>query len=146
METILVVDDDNINLAICKAYLSNQYNVITTQSGVQALGYIRTSKTPDLILLDIYMPSVGGFEVLQQIRQMEKSHTVPVIMVTASDDIDILEKGYSAGASDFLFKPINQTLLHQKVKTWLDYRRLQKENDQLHSCLNTIKELISGVK
>ena len=146
MKTILVVDDDAIHLAICKAHLSRDYEVVTALSGVQALGYIRAVKVPDLILLDLFMPTVGGLEILAQLKENEIYRNIPVIFLTSAEDIPTIQKGLKAGASDFLFKPVDPELIHRKVAHWLGYTQLQEENKKLRGYIQSIRDLVASMK
>ena len=85
MKTILVVDDNKLNLAAARKVLSNDYKVIPVMRGEQALTYLESGEC-DIILLDINMPEMDGFEVLQRIREMERCKNIPVIFLTADSD------------------------------------------------------------
>lgn len=115
---ILVVDDVNTNLVLMKAVLSKQYDVATALSGVKILELIETEQ-PDLILLDIMMAGMDGFEVLNVIRNNEATKDLPVIMVTALANSDEVTKAYELGANDYISKPIIIPQLMSAVKTQL---------------------------
>lgn len=85
MKTILVVDDNKVNLAMAGKVLSDKYNVISVTEGQQALTYLE-NESCDIILLDIKMPEMDGYEVLQRIRKMEQCQSIPVIFLTADSD------------------------------------------------------------
>lgn len=121
METrpkILVIDDVQTNLVLTKAILSKQYQVATALSGVKILELIEAEK-PDLILLDIMMAGMDGFEVLNVIRNNEASKSLPVIMVSALSNPDEISKAYELGANDYISKPIVLAQLLSTVKTQL---------------------------
>lgn len=138
MQSILIADDDPINLTICKTHLSARYQVATVKSGLQALGYLKEHPMPNLILLDVVMPGVSGLEVLRQIREMEGAELLPVILVTGTADLDVLEHGYAMGASDFVLKPIAPVQLNRTVEDWLSYAQLQRENARLRDQLRRL--------
>lgn len=115
---ILVVDDVHTNLVLMKAVLSKQYDVATALSGVKILELIEAEK-PDLILLDIMMAGMDGFEVLNVIRNNEPTKDLPVIMVTALANTEEVSKAYELGANDYISKPIVIAQLLSAVKTQL---------------------------
>lgn len=115
---ILVVDDVHTNLVLMKAVLAKQYDVATALSGVKILELIETEK-PDLILLDIMMAGMDGFEVLNVIRNNEPTKDLPVIMVTALANTEEVSKAYELGANDYISKPIVIAQLLSAVKTQL---------------------------
>ena len=105
MKTILVVDDDKLNLNNAMKILSPAYKVIPVPSGKMALNYL-TKNVPDLILLDILMPDMDGFEVMRQIRANEEWADVPVIFLTADVSPATCEKGGALGGAGFMAKPL----------------------------------------
>lgn len=115
---ILVIDDVQTNLVLVKAVLSKSYSVATALSGIKILELLETEK-PDLILLDIMMAGMDGFEVLRVIRQTEDYKDVPVIMVSALGTPEEISKAYDMGANDYVRKPIVLPRLLNAVKTQL---------------------------
>ena len=108
---ILVVDDIPRNIKLLADILSVQgYDVTTAASGLEALQQIEQSK-PDLVLLDVVMPGMDGYEVCRQVRHNPATAILPVVMVTALDPTTERIKGLEAGADDFLSKPVNQAEL-----------------------------------
>lgn len=105
MKTILVVDDDKMNLNNAMKILSPSYKVIPMPSGRMALNYL-SKNIPDLILLDILMPEMDGFEVMRQIRAKQEWADVPVIFLTADVSTETCAKGGALGASGFMAKPL----------------------------------------
>jgi len=113
--TILVVDDNEINRYLLSRLLRQQgYNVITAEHGRQALDMVRDHRL-DLILLDIMMPEMNGYEVLEQMKQDSSLRHIPIVMITAVDDIDSVIKCIELGAEDYLFKPFNPVLLKARI-------------------------------
>ena len=124
---ILIVDDTAENIDLLKAVLeSRDYAVKTASSGAEALKLIEES-IPDLVVLDVMMPEMSGYEVCQAIRQKPQTALLPVVMLTALDPASEKVKGIEAGADDFLSKPINQAELLARVDSLLRIAGLQKE-------------------
>ncbi len=140
-QEILVVDDDPINLEVLKSQLSSLDGVAvyTTLSGKEALNLVEQSP-PDLLLLDIMMPGITGYEVCQLVRQKHSAHTLPIIFLTAKNQVADLTQGFSCGANDYLVKPFVRDELLARVQTQLELKesyetlkeniRLKKEIDQ----------------
>lgn len=133
---ILVIDDNPSNVDILQARLeAHQYNVITATDGEAGLA-MAIKKEPDLILLDIMMPKMDGYEVCREIKKQEKTHDIPIIFITAKTDVRDIVKGFDIGAIDYITKPINTRELLARVKTHLSLFRIQKENQHLIDQLN----------
>lgn len=121
---ILVVDDTPANVKLLVAMLESQnYAVITADSGSKAMAQL-TKENPDLVLLDVMMPELNGYQVCQRIRENSQTTLLPVIMVTALDPAKERVKGIEAGADDFLTKPINPVELLARVRSLLRIREL----------------------
>jgi class 3 adenylate cyclase len=121
---ILVVDDTPRNVKLLADLLAVKgYGVVTAASGREALALLETAQ-PDLVLLDVVMPEMSGYEVCQKLRATEGTAMLPVIMVTALDPAEERVKGIEAGADDFLTKPINQAELLARVKSLLRIKEL----------------------
>ena len=118
-KTIFVVDDVGVNLSVTKTALDSEFNVVTSSSGEKALK-LMTKIRPDLILLDIDMPEIDGFEVLEIIKRKEEYANIPVIFLTAMTDGGVKEKGYKLGAVDFIGKPFSPGVLMEIVKRYLN--------------------------
>jgi two-component system, cell cycle response regulator len=115
--TILVVDDIDKNVKLLEAkLLSEYYTVVTATNGIEALEALRQNKI-DLVLLDVMMPQMDGFEACAKIKSDPDTTHIPVIMVTALSDIADRVKGLEAGADEFLTKPVNDTALFARVKS-----------------------------
>jgi PleD family two-component response regulator len=115
---ILLVDDAETILMMERMILGKSYEVITAKDGDQALAAAKTEK-PDLIILDIVMPNMDGFEVCRRIRSEESTKSIPVIMVTTKGDSRSVEKGFESGCNDYVTKPINNAELLSKVRSHL---------------------------
>jgi len=126
-DKILVVDDSHINLSLLESYLEGEdYTVITESSGKRALE-IAEKESVDIILLDVMMPDIDGFEVCRHLKQSEKVKDVPVIFLTARSDSDSLVEGFNLGAVDYLKKPYRSIELLARVKAHLDLRKAKRQ-------------------
>ena len=113
---VLVVDDIAVNVILLAERLKlASYQVVTAMSGEEALRIIRQSP-PDIVLLDVMMPGMSGYEVCQQIRREEKSARLPVVMVTALDRDSDRQIGLEAGADEFLTKPVEDDALFPAIQ------------------------------
>jgi len=125
MQRILVVDDDPINLAIIKALLEGEYEVITAESSLQALGHLRKDTNLDLILMDIEMPESDGVEVLKKIKSTPKLTQIPVILLSTADHSREKE-AIESGVADFVEKPVRGDILILRVKRTLRMQELER--------------------
>ena len=119
---VLVADDDPQGLELLEAYLSDSnFDVRTSADGDQTLEQVRQWQ-PDVILLDIMMPKISGFEVCKRLRADPTTRDIGIIMITALDDSSDVERAVEAGADDFLTKPINKAELLLRVHSLLKSR------------------------
>ena len=121
--SILVVDDDPINVQLMEAQLVNKYDIVKAFSGEEALDILGREK-PDLIILDVMMPGINGYEVCRRIKSSEDTSFIPVIIVTALSSRDDRLEGIEAGADDFLTKPIDRVELLTRSKNLLQGKKL----------------------
>ena len=127
MEKILIVDDKIANLDLLKQMLAPLgYRIFFATSGARALD-IAASVLPDLVLLDVMMPEMDGFETCRRLKQDEALQETPVIFVTARTDVEDLAKGFEAGAVDYVTKPVTQPEVHARVATHLRLQGLIRE-------------------
>jgi signal transduction histidine kinase len=127
-ETVLVVDDNAHNRALAEAHLAAAgYRVELAEGGEQALNMI-AERAPDLVLLDVVMPRMDGFETCARIRKLKRSGDVPIVFLTALTDMSSHQRAMDSGVDDFLTKPINRTELLLRVRSLL---RIKKLNDDL---------------
>jgi putative two-component system response regulator len=133
--TVLVVDDTRTNLAIMGDLLSQQYRVRVANSGARALQAVHTQPRPDLVLLDIMMPEMDGYEVMRQLQADPTVRDIPVIFVTAMGADEDEEHGLALGAVDYVTKPIRPAILLARVKAHLELKHardlLQNQNTYL---------------
>jgi len=130
-KTILVVDDTIANLDILVGLLS-EYDVIDTASGREVLDIVKEEKV-DLILLDIMMPDIDGYEVCRKLKSNANTKDIPVIFITAKTDEESIEKAYSIGGSDYVTKPFRPKELLARVKRELQLKSYQEELKMLAS-------------
>jgi two-component system, cell cycle response regulator len=124
---ILVVDDILANVRLLEAKLSAEYfEVVTAMNGVDALEAVQRTK-PDIILLDVMMPGIDGIEVCKRLKANPATHHIPVIMVTALDQLEDRVRGLEAGADDFLTKPVNDVSLFCRIKSLVRLKMLSDE-------------------
>jgi PleD family two-component response regulator len=148
--TILVVDDAAENLMIMESILAKDYSLKLFNETKNAQDYA-FANPPDLILLDIMMPNIDGFETCRRLKANPKLVDIPVIFITSKNEDEYEEQGFSVGASDFIHKPINAPILiarvktHLKIKLVMDY--LRNENARLQdSKKQSSPELIKVIK
>lgn len=115
---VLVVDDEPNNLQLLRQILKGKYAISFATNGVQALE-IAEKILPDLILLDIMMPQMGGFETCRNLKSNPKTSKIPVIFVTAKTEIEDEKLGFDAGAVDYITKPVSAPIVHARVATHL---------------------------
>lgn len=125
-QKVLIVDDSADNIKIISNALSN-HKRIAAMNGEKALELAREQK-PDLILLDIVMPGMDGFEVCQRLKSDSETNEIPVIFITANTDTKSIVKGFDVGGIDYVTKPINIQELEARVKTQLSLKKLNDEN------------------
>src|SRR5271170_5768052 len=124
---ILVVDDVDVNVKLLEAKLSSEYfTVLTANDGQTALN-IAQEERPDIILLDVMMPRLDGFETCRRLKADPRTCDIPVVMVTALSESSDRVRGLEAGADDFLTKPVNDIALFSRVRSLVRLRRTMEE-------------------
>jgi two-component system alkaline phosphatase synthesis response regulator PhoP len=135
---VLVVDDDQQNLELLQAYLEDvDCRSLSAHDGIEALEIVAAEK-PDLILLDVMMPKMSGFEVCKRLKDDPQTGDIPVIMVTALNEFGDIERGIDSGTDDFISKPVNRLELLTRVKTMLKLKHL---SDKLERTLAYLSEI-----
>jgi len=138
---VLVVDDNAQNLELLMEYLASiEVETISATDGLEALEAVGLAK-PDLILLDIMMPRMSGFEVCRKLKSDPETRDIPILMVTALNEMGDIERAVESGTDDFLSKPVNRLELITRVKTLLKLRHL---TDELERTLAYLHELESA--
>ncbi|MCC2606462.1 diguanylate cyclase [Planctobacterium marinum] len=127
---ILIVDDEKSNLKILSEFLGGDGQIMLAKSGKQALEKAARA-LPDIILLDVVMPDMDGFEVLKQLKAAPGTRLIPVIFITGLTDVTFEEKGLALGASDYIIKPIHEQLVRARVKLHLQLVKQQRLLEQV---------------
>src|SRR5438128_3947527 len=124
---VLVVDDVEANVKLLEAKLSSEFfEVLTAYHGLSALE-IADAELPDVILLDVMMPRMDGFEACRQLKANPRAADIPVVMVTALSDVASRLRGLESGADDFLTKPVNDIALFARVRSLVRLKRMMEE-------------------
>ncbi|UCD58954.1 MAG: response regulator, partial [Candidatus Hydrogenedentota bacterium] len=140
---ILIVDDHRLSRELFKTYLANAgYDTIEAKDGKEALDRL-AEHTPDLVLLDLIMPVLDGYEVCRRIKEDRHTTLLPVIMVTGLEDFDAKMRALTLGADDYINKPINERELLMRVRNHL---RIKHLTDQLENAENVIITLVRTVE
>ena len=139
---VLIADDIQQNRELLEAYLADEgYEIIMASDGQQTMQLVEQQQ-PDLILLDIMMPRMSGYEVCSQIKADPAKRSIPVLVVTALNEAGDIEKAVNAGCDDFLTKPVNRLELRTRVRSLLRVRHLANERDRLLAYLEEMEHRI----
>ena len=139
---VLIVDDEPVNLQVLINHLSlKDYAVTPANSGPEALALLETGFKPDIILLDVMMPKMTGYEVVQKIRETWDLNELPTLLLTAKNQISDLVIGLDAGANDYLTKPVSKDELLARIKTHLNLKQLISENSRLSAELDVTRRI-----
>ena len=141
--TVLAVDDTPENLDVVRGILEGDYDVKVAINGHIALK-IAQSQSPDLVLLDIMMPEMDGYEVCRQLKADPATRDIPVIFLTAKGDTADEAEGFALGAADYILKPVNPPLLKARVKTHLALKHNMDELQAAYAVINRQKERMEG--
>jgi two-component system sensor histidine kinase/response regulator len=144
--TILVVDDTPDNLQLLSELLMDDYRVRVADSGQKALDICCSDTPPDLVLLDVMMPGMDGFEVARRMREHPSAETIPVIFVTALTTPDAHIKGLELGAVDFVTKPIDPERLKHRVRNFMRYVALRKQLQADYDAMLLLSQLHEDVE
>lgn len=137
---ILVVDDNAQNLELLVAYLDGlNCQVVTAVDGLDALEKVK-AETPDLILLDIMMPKLSGFEVCKTLKKDPATRHIMILMVTALNELGDIERAVAVGCDDFLSKPVNKLELVKRVENMLKLRHVTDELDRLRRYIDGMED------
>jgi len=137
---ILIVDDNQANRELLEAYLVDlDCETAVAEDGQQAME-MTASFQPDLILLDVMMPKLSGFEVCQKLKSDPKLKNVMVLMVTALNELGDIERAVDAGTNDFLSKPVNRVELIKRVENMLQLKGVSDENERLRLYIQQLED------
>jgi putative two-component system response regulator len=147
--TILLVDDTPDDLALMSSLLKEIYKVKIADNGEKAMKIAASDSPPDLILLDIMMPGMDGFEVCWRLKHDHGTLNIPIIFLTGKTEVEDEKKGLELGAVDFITKPINPEIVMARVKNHLALKfkadRMQDQKDNLEIEVATLKHPIPSV-
>jgi two-component system alkaline phosphatase synthesis response regulator PhoP len=136
---VLIADDDPLGAELLEAYLGgNEYELRTAGDGEQTLQFVATWH-PDLILLDVMMPRMSGFEVCKRLRADPATRDIAILMITALDQPSDVDRAVEAGTDDFLSKPINKTELLLRVRSLLRSRQNKRELDRALAYIEAVE-------
>ncbi|MBF0626917.1 MAG: hybrid sensor histidine kinase/response regulator [Magnetococcales bacterium] len=138
---ILIVDDETTNIDVLVGLLENQYKTVVAKNGEQALKRAKVAPLPDLILLDIMMPDIDGFEVCRRLKEDAETRTIPIIFITGRESEQDETKGLTVGAVDFIRKPFSPIVALARIQTHV---ALQRQRHRLLE-LNAIKNRFLGM-
>jgi putative two-component system response regulator len=145
MKTIFVVDDSDTNLSMAEAVLEDYYHVMTMPSASKMFSLLE-KVTPDLILLDIEMPGMDGFEALKRLKSDSLSVDIPIMFLTGRNDAEVEARGLEMGAVDFITKPFSAPVLQNRIKTHLGIDEIIRERtSQLHRLQNSIISVLADM-
>jgi two-component system alkaline phosphatase synthesis response regulator PhoP len=143
---ILVVDDNQQNLELLQAYLEDiDCKSVPAYDGLEAMEIV-ARQPPDLILLDVMMPKMSGFEVCKRLKNDPKTEDIPIIMVTALNEYGDIERGIDSGTDDFISKPVNKLELLTRVKTMLKLKHLSDKLERTLAYLSEMEKQAQTVK
>jgi putative two-component system response regulator len=141
---VLVVDDDQLNAKLFEAQLvSMGYEVMRASSGPEALAAAQQTEF-DIVLLDVMMPGMSGYEVCRRLKSMESTHAVPVVMVTALEDLESKVKGIQAGADDFLTKPVSREELAARTRSLVHMHQLSRSLVSIENALFSLANAVEA--
>lgn len=142
-QLILIVDDTPMNLMVLGNTLKNaSYKIAFARNGEDALLYVEKNK-PDLILLDIMMPDMDGYEVCKRLKNDNQTNQIPIIFITARSDLESIVKGFDIGASDYITKPFNSKEVQIRVENQLKIKLLTESLLEKNKVLNEKQEIIN---
>jgi two-component system alkaline phosphatase synthesis response regulator PhoP len=137
---ILIADDNAANRELLEAYLAGfDCDIEIAVDGQDTLDKVRSFK-PDLVLLDVMMPKLSGFEVCRKVKDDPETSGVMVLMVTALNELGDIERAVNAGTDDFLNKPINKVSLLKRVSTMLKYKSVSDELERLRAYIREMED------
>lgn len=144
MSKVLIVDDNQLNIELLEGYLANSdYQIASANNGLEALEQIAMDK-PDLILLDIMMPGLNGYEVCRRLKGDPATRLIPIIMLTALHDMKDRIEGLESGADDFISKPFNHVELAARIRSLLRIKHLNDELEDMESIIVTLAKAIEA--
>lgn len=143
--TILIIDDHPATRKLLEDILGHMYHVLLASNGLEALELVRENPQIDMVLLDIIMPGMNGYEVCQRLKEDERTADIPVVFLTVMEEDHDEARGFAVGVTDYIIKPISRLRLLARVKNQLALRQKQRElelkNRELQTALVQIKTM-----
>ncbi len=140
--TILLVDDSKVNIELLKDALRS-YNHLSANNGLDAINLAMSLPKPDLILLDVIMPGIDGYEVCKQLKNNRLTRDIPIIFITGQNDSESIIKGFKIGAIDYITKPFNMPELKVRVRTQITIKKAYDQNLRLMQRIEAINEKLT---
>ena len=134
--SVLIVDDERYDIKVLTEFLHDDYKIMAVKNGEQALKIVQGANPPDLILLDIMMPDIDGYEVCTRLKADKQTRDIPVIFVTAVSEVMDAARAFELGAVDYVTKPFNPLTIKARVKTHV----------QLYNTMQELKHTLLKVK
>ena len=125
-QKILIVDDAEFNREILKEFLGEAYSYLEAKNGIQAIRILEENPEIDLMLLDVNMPQMNGFEVLEWMNQLHWIDETPVIMISSEGSVDAMRKAYEMGITDYITRPFDSVIVKKRVQNTLKLYANQK--------------------
>jgi len=138
-ETILIVEDERFNASILRDMLHGKYETETVFDGEQALLLLDQGCVPDLILLDVMMPGIDGYEICRRIKNNPKTKNYPVIFMTSKSEPADIAKGFEVGAVDYVTKPVNYVVLQNRIRVHIELQRAIKQSEEALQNIDTLR-------
>ncbi|MBQ3388025.1 MAG: response regulator [Thermoguttaceae bacterium] len=140
---ILIADDNQVNQELLEAFLTGGgYEIEFASDGIETLEKVSTFK-PDVILLDIMMPKLSGFEVCETLKKSISTQSIMILMVTALSDLGDIERAVAAGCDDYLSKPVHKLELLKRVENMIKLRNVSNELERLRQYIDSIEDSLS---
>lgn len=140
---ILIVDDMPANIKILVDALREEYRISVAKNGAEAIALVCSDEAPDLVLLDVVMPQMDGYEVCAKLQADSKAKRIPVIFITSLDSDEDEAKGLELGAVDFITKPFSMPIVKARIRTHLHLRAFERSQAKL---ITELKEALDQVK
>ena len=128
---ILVVDDESFYREVLENLMRNDYQVVTAENGEQALELAGQSPQPDMIVLDVVMPGIDGYEVCRRLKSNLQTEDIPIIFLTVKSNVDDEVRGFNLGAVDYITKPMSPPIVMARVRTHLKLRQLRVQLQEM---------------
>lgn len=136
--TLLIVDDEPTNIAVLNAMLRGTYRVKAALNGKDAIKIANSYPQPNLILLDVIMDGLNGFEVCEILKNQDETRDIPIVFVTALNETKNEKKGITLGAIDFFAKPYSAPIILKRIENHLKLRKISKELEALQKTLGVV--------